>query len=268
VICSGIGRRSVLYMIRWGGVTSLFCRWDVSIICPVTVFTRLPFPTLWPNWLDIFLSFKIKFFSWPKKAHMWFGDMGTFWQMLLFLLFVIWSCKAFKLYAGNLQQFETDVIKKTQSTRCSLNGRFRKIVGTLTQGRVKWNIPNWGQSGLNGMLPLPRKKHGGFHWERRLRLTRLRKWRKNLIAVFATRNNDPWYARMHSQCVPPIKMTFRVTWSLPTRNGQEPCTVSQQWVQCFSFFKEIFNVFTAIKPSSLHFVFGSSDLMREGCFQL
>jgi len=42
------------------------CRWDISVICPVivksklaiTVFTNLYFQALWPNWLNFFRSLK------------------------------------------------------------------------------------------------------------------------------------------------------------------------------------------------------------------
>ena len=53
---------------RSAAIKAYFFRWDISGICPVTVlklcvtvFTSLPFRTLWPNWLNFFLSFKKKF---------------------------------------------------------------------------------------------------------------------------------------------------------------------------------------------------------------
>jgi len=50
----------------------VFFRWDISVICPVivlklavTVFTDVPFRTLWPN--RLIRSFQRTFSLWPNK---------------------------------------------------------------------------------------------------------------------------------------------------------------------------------------------------------
>jgi len=64
--------RLVLAALLW--FYAAFFRRDISVISPMlvlklatTVFTSLPFQTLWPNWLNFFRSFKKNFGPWLNK---------------------------------------------------------------------------------------------------------------------------------------------------------------------------------------------------------
>ena len=60
--CTGFFNNQILTLIEnFFKFRFFFFRWNISVICPVivsklaiTVFTSLPFQTLWPNWFNFF----------------------------------------------------------------------------------------------------------------------------------------------------------------------------------------------------------------------